>query len=159
MSFMSTQISDNHQLYHPVNKEKFKGKEGYAVCRSSWETSVCLWLDRNPAIIAWDSEPFGIPYTDSTKRDSNGHFKKRMYYPDFIIKVLNKNGTHDIWMIEVKPYKETIQPKKGKKKIGPSIIKEDITWIVNSAKWKAAKAYCDRKGWQFRILTERDIRL
>jgi hypothetical protein len=31
------------------------------------------------------------------------------------------------------------------------------TWVVNKAKWEAAKRVSDAKGWEFKILTEDDL--
>jgi hypothetical protein len=32
-----------------------------------------------------------------------------------------------------------------------------MTWGVNDAKWKAAREYCDKKGWSFEIFTEKEL--
>jgi hypothetical protein len=142
--------------YHPVNSEKYMGKTRFAVCRSSWETAVCRWMDANPSVVQWKSEPFGIPYIDPSQLDKRGRPKKRMYYPDFLAKIQSKNGFH-IWLIEVKPYKETIPPKASTRKKQQTKLYEARAWEVNQAKWKAARAYCSRKGWSFKILTEKQI--
>ena len=60
-------------------------------------------------------------------------------------------------MIEIKPYKETIEPIVNKRKAKKTILYEKKTWETNKRKWSAAKAYCDRKGWKFKIVTEKDI--
>jgi hypothetical protein len=36
-------------------------------------------------------------------------------------------------------------------------ISEAKTFSVNMAKWDAAKQVCDKKGWEFRLLTEKEI--
>lgn len=157
MSYMSTKVGEGDQKYYPVNKEKYMGKTGFAVCRSSWETKVCQWLDYTPSVLQWKSEPFGIPYVDPATKDKRGLPKKRRYYPDFIAKIRNNKGELAIWLIEVKPFKETIPPKVTKRKSKKTMLTEEKTWITNQAKWRAAKSYCDRKGWQFKILTERHL--
>lgn len=157
MSYMTSKIGAKDKLYHPINKNKYMGKEGYAVCRSSWEIKVCQWLDGNKAVLQWKSEPFGIWYFDPTQKDPKGLPKRRRYYPDFIAKIQNRNGKIDIWLIEVKPHKETVPPRKNTRKKKKTLIYEDKTWQVNLAKWKAAQNYCDRKGWRFKILTEKEI--
>ena len=154
---MSNKIGPKDQVYHPVNKDKYMGSCGYAVCRSSWETAVCRWLDSNQAVLQWKSEPLGIPYLDPSQTGPKGLPKKRKYYPDYLAKIQNRNGQIDIWLIEVKPHKETIPPRKTKGKSMKTNIYEDRTWQVNTAKWKAAKVFCDRKGWKFKILTEKQI--
>ena len=30
-------------------------------------------------------------------------------------------------------------------------------WLVNEAKWKAAKKVCDVEGWEFQIMTEKQL--
>lgn len=157
MSYMSDKIGPNDKKYHPVNKEKYMGKTPFAVCRSSWETAVCRWMDSERSVLQWKSEPFGVPYIDPTQKDKRGMPKKRQYFPDFIAKIKNRNGTIDIWLIEVKPHKETIPPRKSNRKAKKTVIYEERTWQVNTAKWKAAQNYCDRKGWKFKILTEKQI--
>lgn len=158
MSFMSTKVGPKDTVYHPVNKEKYMGDPPFAVCRSSWEVGVCRWMDSNPSVIQWKSEPFGIPYIDIGMKDKrSGLPKRRKYYPDFLAKIKNRDGSTVIWLIEVKPFKETIPPKKSKRKAKKTQIYEDRTWQVNTAKWRAAQAYCARKGWQFKILTEKQL--
>jgi hypothetical protein len=34
-----------------------------------------------------------------------------------------------------------------------------MTWGVNEAKWKAATAYCEERGWKFKIFTEKELGL
>jgi hypothetical protein len=34
-----------------------------------------------------------------------------------------------------------------------------MTWGVNEAKWNAAKELCSHKGWEFRILTEKELNI
>lgn len=154
---MSSQVRKGDFVYRPVNTKKYVGNPPYAVCRSSWETIFCKWADHNPAVVEWVSEPMGIPYVDPTERDYRGMPKKRRYFPDFIVKVLNKQGKIDTHLVEVKPHKETVPPRAGKNKSQKTKIYEAKTWGTNQAKWQAAERYCKSKGWYFRILTERDL--
>lgn len=73
-----------HSKYHVQNTDKYIGKT-VPICRSTWEYSFCRWCDTNPNILEWASEPLSVPYFDPTTQ------KKRNYYPDFLIKVINKN--------------------------------------------------------------------
>ena len=34
---------------------------------------------------------------------------------------------------------------------------EQLTYVKNQAKWEAATKFCNKKGWEFKILTEKDI--
>ena len=157
MSFMHTQIGKNDIIYHPINKEKYVGKVGYCVCRSSWEHIFCKWCDKNENILSWASEPLSIPYIDKTQKDYKGQFKKRRYFPDFLCKIRNSKGGVDIWLVEIKPFKETLPPKPGHNKSRKTQIYEAKTYAVNSQKWISAKAYCRRKNWKFKILTEKQL--
>ena len=46
---------------------------------------------------------------------------------------------------------QTLKEKLGRSK------HNQAAWIVNQAKWEAARAYCQQKGIYFRIVTEKDI--
>jgi len=157
MSYMSGMVGKGDQIYHPKNVKKYVGNPPYCICRSSWELIFCRWADNNPAIVEWCSEPLGIPYIDQTERDGRGMPKKRRYFPDFIVKVLNKEGGIDTWIAEIKPEKETRPPSPGRTKSSKTKIHEAKAWATNSAKWRAAEEYCRRRGWYFRILTEKHL--
>lgn len=148
--------SKKDRLYKPLNIKKYKGS-GYPVCRSSWEMSVCKWLDGNNSVLQWESEPLAIPYKDPMNQIIRGRIKTRRYYPDFLVKINSKDGIIKTWLIEIKPYKETIPPKRGYKKSTKTILYEAKTWKTNQAKWKAANIYCKKRGWVFKILTEKDL--
>lgn len=109
-----------------------------------------LQLDSSPDVIAWASEPMPIPYYDPTSQ------RNRRYFPDFVVKIRQKDGKVVTFMIEVKPLKETIAPvqtKKNKRRF----IKEALTYGKNTAKWRAAHAYCQGQGWVFKVMTEKEL--
>ena len=56
-----------------------------------------------------------------------------------------------VW--EVKPYKETKEPRVSRK-ITKKYIREVTTYGTNRAKWVAATKFCEDKGWEFKIITE-----
>lgn len=147
--------ASKHQLYKPLNINKFKGKE-YPICRSTWEYSFCRWLDRNENVIEWGSEPLAIIYKDPANQIINGRIKTRRYYPDFLIKIKVYDNIQT-WLIEIKPFKETIPPKRTIKKSTKTILYEAKTWKTNEAKWKAAQSFCLKRGWTFKVLTEKDL--
>ena len=158
MSYMSTKIGKNDSIYRPINKEKYTGKEGYAVCRSSWETIFCQWADNCSSVLQWSSEPLAIPYIDKTSRDKKGLPKKRRnYFPDFLCRIQDKSGKIITWLVEIKPFRETHPPIKKGRKSRKTMLYEQKTWAVNSAKWRSAEAYCRKKGWVFKILTEKQL--
>ena len=78
------------------------------------------------------------------------------YYPDFIAEIKGHDNEVNTFLIEVKPYKQTLEPKKGKKK-ARTFQNEILTYAVNQEKWKSANKFCSDKGWKFKILTEKDL--
>jgi hypothetical protein len=109
-----------------------------------------VYLDENKSIIQWSSEEIAIPYISPI--DNRYH----RYFPDFYIKARDKNGNIVEQLLEVKPRKETIEPTK-KKRITKQYITEVTTWGKNQAKWKAAEEYCLDRGWQFKLITEKEL--
>ena len=136
--------------FSPKNYWKYKGDPTNIVYRSLWELRVMKYLDDNPAIIEWGSEELAIPYICPT--DSRRH----RYFPDFIVKIRKTDGTSQTMILEVKPQKETKEPKK-RKKITRQYITEVATWGKNQAKWKAATEYCADRGWIFKLITEAEL--
>lgn len=110
------------------------------------------WLDSNDTILEWGSEEFSIPYKSPV--DNRVH----RYFPDFYVKVKQKDDTIRVMIIEVKPAKQTKPPEK-KKKVTKQYIQEVVTWGINEAKWKAANEFCLDRGWAFKVLTEYDLGL
>ena len=139
-------------LFRPKNPKKYVGDPNNIVYRSSWECRVMDWLDRNKDIISWASEELIVPYISPV--DNRVH----RYFPDFLVKVRNKEGQLKTLMIEVKPKKQT-QPPIQQRRITKQYITEVTTWGVNQAKWKAAEEYCLDRGWQFKIMTEEHLGL
>jgi hypothetical protein len=133
-----------------MNESKYVGKE-YPVCRSTWETYFCEWCDKNPNIIKWSSEALQIPYYDPIKK------KNRRYYPDFSISVKDVNDNIKNYIIEIKPYKETIPPSAHGNKKDRTVMYEFCTYQTNVAKWKAAQVFCRKHGVIFKLLTEKDL--
>jgi len=138
--------------FKPSYPQKYKGDPNNIICRSSWERRFCNWCDLNENILEWGSEEFWIPYKSPV--DNRVH----RYFPDFIIKVKESTGQIKTYVIEVKPKKQTIQPKEPKRKT-KSWLYEMKTYAVNQAKWKAAKEFCDDRLIEFKIITENELGL
>jgi len=135
--------------YEPKNPNKYIGNVSNIICRSTWERKFCKYLDENQNIINWSSEELKIPYISSIdKRVHN-------YYPDFVFEAKTNSIDTQIFIIEIKPKKQTVKPtpKKNKK----AYLNECITYETNTCKWKAAKIFCENKRWIFKILTEDDL--
>ena len=63
------------------------------------------------------------------------------------------------YLIEIKPFRQTIDPKTvdhGKKR-KKTILYENLNYIKNIAKWNAAKKWCVKMGYEFTILTEKEL--
>jgi len=133
--------------FTPKNPKKYVGDPTNIIYRSSWECKVMSWLDRNPDIVSWASEELTIPYISPV----DGRYHR--YFPDFLVKVKNKDGNMKTLLIEIKPKKQTTEPVK-KKRVTKQYINEVTTWGVNQAKWKAAEEYSADRGWEFMVLTE-----
>lgn len=145
-------ITKGSTKYVPVYPEKYKGRPPI-ICRSSWEEAFCRWADYASSVVSWVSEETPIKYQDPVQPIKNGKPNFKTYWPDFVIET--KNG--EVFLIEVKPYKQTIQPKRSTNKSRKTMLTEEKSWLVNQAKWRAAKAYCARKGWVFKIITEKEL--
>jgi hypothetical protein len=135
--------------FTPKNTSKYIGNVSNIICRSLWERRVCKYMDENKNIIRWGSEELTIPYYSPVDK------KMHKYYPDFIAEIKDKTGEIKTYIIEVKPKKQTIPPKKKRKT--KSYIRECMTYSINEAKWKSAQQYCIKNDWKFIILTEDTI--
>ena len=82
--------------------------------------------------------------------------KIHRYFPDFVVKKKNRDGTTSTLMIEVKPRAQTMEPKV-QKRATKKYINEVMTWGVNQAKWKAAESYCQDRMWKFQLMTEKEL--
>ena len=129
--------------FKPLNPQKYVGDVSKINCRSLWERNVCKFCDENESVKKWTFEEIMIPYYSPLDR------KMHNYFPDFLVEFEN-DGNRKRWMIEVKPKKQTFLKENASKK-------EQATWIINQAKWKAAQDYCNKHGIEFKILTEKEL--
>jgi hypothetical protein len=135
--------------FTPQNPLKYRGNPSNIIYRSSWELRVMKYLDDNPSVIWWASEELPIPYYSPVDK------KKHRYFPDFISQMKLKDGKVMTYIIEVKPDRETRPPTQKKKT--KRFIQESITYVINECKWKAATEFCKDHGWEFKLLTEKDL--
>jgi hypothetical protein len=145
----------NQGIYEPINKDKYKGSYPI-VYRSGWEKRVFYFLDTHPAIIEWGSESVVIPYKSSI--DGQMH----RYFVDVNFIVNDKDGNQKRYIIEIKPYEQTIPPKPPKRKTQKAIQRYNqalLTYQKNLDKWKAAKEWADKRGYIFDIWTEKTLGL
>jgi len=139
-------------LFKPKNPKKYKGDPTNIIYRSSWEKQMMIYFDNNEHIIEWQSEEFFIPY----KHPIDGKYHR--YYPDFLAKVKTKGGGFKTKLVEVKPYKQVQEPKVQNRKT-KRYINEVKTFAINTYKWKAARDFCEDRGWEFVIITEKELGL
>ena len=108
------------------------------------------WLDSSDGVISWGSECIAIPYVSPVDN------KIHRYFPDFLMKTKDKEGKVVTTLVEIKPHKQTLQPKP-RKKVTPSYLTEIRTYGVNEAKWEAAQKVCEEFKWKWLILTEKEL--
>jgi hypothetical protein len=137
-------------FFKPVHPKKYRGDPTNIVYRSGWEKRVMESLDSNPNVISWSSEEVVIPYISPI--DNRPH----RYFIDFYVEAIRRDGETTVMLLEVKPKAQTQEPKKPKRNT-KRYLTEVMTWGVNQAKWKAAKEYCDYKGWEFKLITESEL--
>lgn len=154
---MSKKNPYKQNTFRPKNKQKCVNKLAPPFYRSSLEMKFMLKLDKDPNILEWSSEEVILKYYNSIKRDS------ARYFVDFWVKKKETDGTIKEYIIEIKPYKQTLVNEKtfhGNCK--SSTIAYTLAMNrVNKDKWNAANKWCEeqkKKGRNisFLILTEKD---
>lgn len=133
--------------YRVSNPRKYKGDARNVVYRSSWEYKFMEWCDSHPSVEEWASEEIIIPYISPVDG------KRHRYFPDFYVKVGNKK-----YIAEVKPSYQTKEPKTQKRNT-KKYISEVMTYAVNQAKFKAADEFCKDHGWEFMVVTEKELKI
>lgn len=132
--------------FHPVNKNKYHGTRPI-LYRSSYEKKMMQYLDNCSSCISWKSETVIVRYTSPLDK------RIHRYFIDFEATFRNKKGEIQTFLIEVKP-KMQVSPPKNKTK---TYEKRMQTYLVNSAKWDAAKKWAEEKGKKFIIITENEL--
>jgi hypothetical protein len=138
--------------YQLINPLKYIGDPTKIIFRSSWEKRFATYCDINTRVVVWSSEPMVIKYMHPL----DGTLKS--YNVDFYVKVDKGDGSFAEYLVEVKPQKQLKQPVRPlgraseKKLLGYAAQMK--TYLVNLAKFNAAKTYCVNRGWDFVIVTE-----
>jgi len=136
--------------YQPSYPKKYKGDPTNIIYRSLWERKFMVYCDKNENILEWGSEEIIVPYRSPL--DNRYH----RYFPDFYIKVKESTGKIKKMIIEIKPFKQCIEPKVQKRKT-KGYIYEVVEYAKNQAKWKAAEEWCLDHGYEFKVLTENEL--
>lgn len=138
-------------VFIPSNPRKYAGDATNIVYRSSWELKFMNWCDANPSVTMWCSEEIVIPYY------SRADEKMRRYFTDFMIKYVNAKGEEKVALIEIKPEKQTLQPKAKRGKKAAVLMEETYHYMVNQDKWEAATAFAKKHGMEFIVMTEKHL--
>lgn len=131
---------------------KYVGDAAKCIFRSSWEAQFMRFCDTNPSVVSWTSEPdCTISYFDPLMK------RVRNYYIDFAIVTQDSDGNITKWLIEVKPSKQIVPPPTPKRmtdKQTANFLHNAKAYIVNQAKFEAAKQFAAERGFRFGIITE-----
>lgn len=136
--------------YKPINPSKYAGDPTTITYRSGLERKFMRYLDLHTDVLAWNSEEVIVPYRSPV--DNRMH----RYFVDFWVRLKDAEGNIGHLLVEVKPLAQCREPVK-KSRASRRFLMEVRTWGVNKAKWAAAKAYADSRGWRFVIMTEKEI--
>jgi hypothetical protein len=137
--------------FTPKNTSKYNGNSKNIIYRSNWELRVMKYFDDHPNVIWWASEELPIPYVSPVDN------KTHRYFPDFIVKMRLKDGKVTTYILEVKPLAQTKMPVQKRKT--KRFIQEAATYAINQEKWRAADLFCREHGWQFKVITEKELGL
>lgn len=135
--------------YRPTNLDKFIGD--IAIYRSGLERQFFSFCDHNPNVLRWGSENVKIPYYDSLRK------KNRTYYVDNYV-MIKEGDVIKKYLVEIKPYKQTLEPKPSKGKKKSSLLYESVAYQNNIDKWNFAREYAKKHGMEFIIITEKDLK-
>jgi hypothetical protein len=123
--------------FHPSNPSKYVGDVNNIIMRSSWESKLARYMDQNENILNWGSEIKAIPYFSTVDN------KMRRYFPDFFVKLKDKNGVERKLIIEVKPLSQSVPPKIARRH-RKTILNEAVVYQRNLDKWAAARAFAEK---------------
>lgn len=165
----------NNSKYHggnyiPKNISKVVklNTQGGVYYRSSWEKKIMHWLDYKKEIIKWGAECMRIPYQMTHFENGDMKIKEHSYFPDFYYEMRNKDGVLKQVVVEVKPmkdYKMVQALNEGRLEVPESGIKKlknfeyDLKQAQrNREKWNSMIKWCDKKGFEFIIITEEHLK-
>ena len=127
--------------WKPKNLHKYKGDPNSIRYRSMWERNTFRYLDTKADWVKWwNSEETVIGYICATDNKPN------RYYMDLTIRTTSGRTI----LVEIKPSNQTQSPKRKK-------LNEALTYMKNTSKWKYAQKFCDERGYEFQIWTEKEL--
>ena len=98
-------------------------------------------------------------YTKTEWVSESQEFKttEHTYYPDFYYELKRSNGTISKVIAEVKPKSETMEPKIPATPTSKQLKNFEYAlkmYNKNLSKWTYMIEYCEKKGFEFIIITE-----
>jgi len=140
--------------FKPKHPEKYKGRVADIVYRSSLELKVLMYLDNHPQVVRYASEESFMIVSYVNPITGRSH----RYFPDIWFERKDASGKILTFLVEIKPHSQTLPPPKDKNgKISKKYLRMAATYGINMKKWEAARVSCDKKGWIFKLISERDI--
>ncbi len=125
-------IPKNH--IHVTGRHAALKSEGDADFESLLEAEHLLLLDHDPSVLKYGVQPVVIPVVGVP----------RGYVPDALV--------------EFRPDEDGVIPNPELREVKSTLdLEKNATKYA--AKFEAARAYCEQRGWSFRIITEKDIRV
>lgn len=150
--FLKPQNGRVHQGYFvPRHPEKYKGDPTKVIYRSSWEFKFLEYCDNSEAVIEYCAEPVCVPYWNPILK------KQCDYWIDCYMATRGPDGNLNKWLIEVKPQKYLSAPEPPNRlteKQTLNYVRHAKMYIINKAKFEAAKLYARAHNMQFGIITE-----
>ena len=137
--------------FTPMNPQKYKGETSKIIYRSSWELKFLQYCDQHESVVEYAAEPIGIPYINPILK------KECTYWIDCYMATKNQDGSLTKWLIEVKPNKYLTPPEPPNRlteKQTMSYVRHAKSYIINTAKFKAAEVYAHKRMMRFGIITE-----
>ena len=116
--------------HHTGEHFSVKLTNGPVKYRSGWEVKYMQWLDKNEQVIAYQYESLIIPYISNQRTN-----KIRNYKPDLVVERLDKKI-----VVEIKPSTK-------------------VNNRINQKKFNAAKVWCQNHGFDFEIVTEKELKI
>ena len=77
------------------------------------------------------------------------------YFVDNYVEIKEGNNIKK-YLVEIKPSQQT-KPPQTKYRKKQHLLYEQKNYVINQAKWEAAKKYGNKRGLTFIILTEKEL--
>lgn len=151
MNFIKQNKSSLIGYYKCINPKKYIGDTAAIMIRSKLELRMFRICDRDKDIVLWESEP-NMPvryYNPVLQREAS-------YYPDLKL-IIMEGGKRIMYIVEIKASVMMLPPPKNMAKNSKSYRMRMKNFLVNNAKEKALKAYCNSMGFKYKMITEKDI--